>query len=294
MRLVAAGQEASGRIAESSNDDQDAIRRAPSRRTMRRVALAGAVVVLLIGGVAAVFWRTGAGQHDALTSWRLQITPTEPVDGGCTVTATSSKTGETRIFRGINGGPAKYQMPDEGNWTWDVNDTSCEVTPLVGSGQDELPFERPAGYGDTDAFDVSGPVEVAVDDPLGQGRCPVQLRALEDGSVLDRATPGLDGEPELLDPGGRTGVVHLDRLLWVGDLSGRLDMPFSAPARLNADGLRPHAASAPVMPFWRARRRRSPVVRCARSVRTTPPSAERRTRVQTVRAPSTSSPPTGQ
>ena len=97
-------------------------------------------------------------------------------------------------------------MLDEESWTWDVNDTNCDVRSVAGSGNVTVPFERPVGYGDTDAFDVTGPVEVSVDDAAGQGKCQVQLMALDDGALLDSGTLALNGQPTRLNPGDRTRV----------------------------------------------------------------------------------------
>jgi hypothetical protein len=184
--------------------------RAPSTGTstsngMRRAGVAVAVVVLVVAALAGLVWLPGAFRGDSSKSWRLVISPTTTLDGGCTVTAT--KTGQQpRSFRGINGNPATYQMLDEGGWSWDVNDPSCVVTTLSGAGHVSMPFSRPVGYGDTDAFEASAPIEATVEDAEGQGACPVELRAVDDGTLLDQQTLDPDGGRADLDPGDRTQV----------------------------------------------------------------------------------------
>ena len=97
-------------------------------------------------------------------------------------------------------------MLDEGGWSWDTNDPGCVVTEVSGAGRVSLPFSRPAGYGDTEAFEVSAPIEVTVENTEGQGECPVELRAVDDGTLLDQQTLAPDGGRAGLDPGDRTLV----------------------------------------------------------------------------------------
>ena len=95
-------------------------------------------------------------------------------------------------------------MLGKGAWLWSAEDPRCQLQGRSGSGRVVLPFTRALGYGDTDAFDVSASVEVTVEDAGGQGTCPVQLRAVEDGSLLDQDMPNPAGGPVTLDSRGLT------------------------------------------------------------------------------------------
>ena len=47
---------------------------------------------------------------------------------------------------------------------------------------------------------------MTVEDAVGQGACPVELRAVDDGMLLDQGTLDPDGAGARLDPGDRTLV----------------------------------------------------------------------------------------
>jgi hypothetical protein len=59
-------------------------------------------------------------------------------------------------------------------------------------------------------LDVNEPscvvIEVTVEDAVGQSACPVELWAVDDGTILDRETIDPERGSALLDPGDRTLV----------------------------------------------------------------------------------------
>ena len=179
---------------------------ARSIRVKRRAGIAGAVVVLVTAGLAAIVWRSGSSGRDVTTSWRLFITPLQTESVHCTVTATNSKSGQSRRFEGINGRAASYQMLGKGDWRWSADDPRCQLDEQSGAGRIRLPLLRAFGYGDTDAFAASTSVVVTVEDAGGQGKCPVELRAVDDGRLLDQDLPDPAGGSVELDSKGSTPV----------------------------------------------------------------------------------------
>ena len=138
--------------------------------------------------------------------WRLVIDQTDP-SVNCPLTLTNNITGETITTGDVSGPRASFQVrgdPDQ----WDVTGPdSCLWHEEPGAGDAVLPFTRALGYGDTDAFDIDGPITVAIEDPAGQATCVVTLHDLADGRSLGQSTltPTI-ADAATLDPGDTTRV----------------------------------------------------------------------------------------
>lgn len=138
--------------------------------------------------------------------WRIVVDQTDP-SVNCPLTLTNDLTGEKITTGDVSGPRASFQVrgdPDQ----WDVTGPDgCIWHEEPGAGDAVLPFTRPLGYGDTDAFDTDGPITVAIEDPAGQATCVVTLHDLADGRILDQSTlMPTTAEAATLDPGGTTRV----------------------------------------------------------------------------------------
>lgn len=139
--------------------------------------------------------------------WRLVVDQIDP-SVNCPLTLTNNVTGDEITTGEVNGPTASFQVrgdPDQ----WEVTDgpASCVWREEPGAGDAVLPFTRPVGYGDTDAFNTEGPITVAIEDPGGQDECVVTLRDLADGRPLDQSTlEPTTAETATLDPGDATRV----------------------------------------------------------------------------------------
>ena len=190
-------------------------------RSWRKVAYAVAAVVLL--GSAVVVGRllasdssgsdssgpsTGgssetSGTFAAQAPWRIVIRDNiEGDDVGCDVTLTNTGSEDQRTWEALYGEFRSFQMPDSGNFRYEVSDPGCQVLQRRGAGLVELPFDFRTGIGDTDAFKTSGPVKVEVLDFTGNPECDFELRAIEAGRVLDFGKVAEGGAPLTLDPQG--------------------------------------------------------------------------------------------
>ena len=183
--------------------------RPPGRLAFRsRRALLAATALVVVAVATAVVLVVTHRQRGSGSAWRMVIAG-NAVGNGCTVTLTNSGTGETRAFEKVYG-TVSHQLLDEGAWTWTTSDPHCVVTARSGPGAAELPLVQRAGFGDSDAFRLDGPLSVTVLDNSGQKSCDIELRSVGTGKILDFGTATQGGPPAILDPSGESQVYIAD------------------------------------------------------------------------------------
>jgi len=189
-----------------------------SRRTVTLVAV---IAVAAAGGGIAGVLLTGnrpnqspPSQTAGYTSpntftytspWRLKISgaDTTAVDG-CSVALVDARSG-TRLRQVADKvyGTEIYQISDTGTFRWRVNDRTCAVVTLPGTGTTGLPLVVPATKGDTAAFPAPAKVTVQVTDWGGSSTCDLGLYDPVGGILLDFTTADkTQGDTVTLDPGG--------------------------------------------------------------------------------------------
>ncbi|HZN18324.1 MAG TPA: caspase family protein [Micromonosporaceae bacterium] len=182
----------------------------------RLVYASGAVAVLVVAAMAVLLIADsdtarkggvrGQGEFTATSPWRLVIRDNiSGMDNGCDVTvARTDGGGQKRILDDIYGAKS-FQVHESGDFRWEASDPGCLVTQRPGPGKAVLPFAQDSG-GDTDAFEVGGPIAVQVVDFNGNSECKFVLHDATDGRQLDFGSVRQGDGPHLLDPGGRPQV----------------------------------------------------------------------------------------
>ncbi len=177
------------------------------------VAVAAAAVALLLPdrGPPTTEGQLRADEFTATSPWRLVIRDNiSGMDNGCDVTVTNLDNDEPLPVPTDVYGTTTFQIRDTGSYRWKANDSECLVVVRAGPGKVALPFGHDAG-GDTDAFDVEGPVTVEVLDFHGNSGCDFVLHDAADGRQLDFASVQKGGSRISLDP-GRQSQVYLANL----------------------------------------------------------------------------------
>ncbi|XVU23777.1 caspase family protein [Actinoplanes sp. CA-054009] len=194
----------------------------PSKPGRRRLyAFAAAGVAVLAGGAVAVtlllsdsgdpasYAQDGplpAGNFEAAAPWRLLIRDNiQGNDVGCTVSMVHNDSGQPIALPTAVYAPMSFQIQRDGTFNWSVNDPGCLTTLQSGAGQATLPFVQ-STLGDTDAFDVTGPIAIEVIDFHGNNSCEFTLRDAGSGGQLDFGSVPKGGGPLTLRPGGSEKV----------------------------------------------------------------------------------------
>ncbi len=188
-------------------------------RPRRTALLIAAAVAVAVGGTVAGVLLTQGGQGEnpppaaggstvsaafTYTSpWRLKISG-EHVNAtdGCSVSVISARSGaEVRSVDTVYGTEI-YQVSDTGTFRWRVNDPTCAVVTLPGTGTAALPLVVPPGRGDTPVFPVSTKITVRVTDWSGSSSCDLGLYDPATGVLLDFGKADqTKGDTVPLDPG---------------------------------------------------------------------------------------------
>ena len=190
----------------------------PGRPRRTALLIAAAVAVVAVGGTVAGVLLTQDGQggnppapggptvSGAFTyssPWRLKISG-EHVNAteGCTVSVINARSGaEVRNVDKVYGTEI-YQVSDTGTFRWQVNDPTCAVVTLPGTGNATLPLVVPPARGDTPVFPVSTKIAVRVTDWSGSSSCDLGLYDPATGVLLDFGTADqTKGDTVALDPG---------------------------------------------------------------------------------------------
>jgi hypothetical protein len=180
------------------------------------LAAAGTAAILLIldrGDSPREAGRLASNELTAAAPWRLVISDKiEAGDNGCTVTLTSTDTGDQTVFENV-WGTKTFQIQTTGKFRWEANDAGCLVVQHPGSGEAVLPFSQKADTGDTDVFaapEAPGKVAVQVLAFNSYGECEFELHDAADGRLVDLGTVPQGKGPLLLEPNGRSHVYLAD------------------------------------------------------------------------------------
>jgi hypothetical protein len=190
-----------------------------SRRTVTIVAV---IAVAAAGGGIAGALLTGNGPQggspparvvgytspDTYTftsPWRLKISGTHTTaPDGCAASVVDARSGtEIRQVADQVYGTETYQISDTGTFRWRVNDQTCAVVTLPGTGTATLPLNVPPSRGDTAVFTAPAKVAVHVTDWGGSLTCDLGLYDPVSGALLNFATADkTQGDTVTLDSGG--------------------------------------------------------------------------------------------
>jgi uncharacterized caspase-like protein len=172
--------------------------RAPSARRRWAVLVGVAAVLAAVAVVALLLAHrttttvtsSTSGTYTTDGPWRLLLRDTfVGNDPGCTISLVEADSGQpvplpTRALYS----PIQWQIQHTGTLEWHVNDRSCVVTPLAGTGSLTLPTLVSPTNGDSDAFPVHGNLTVQVTDIDGNSRCTITLVDAATGTPLDAPT----------------------------------------------------------------------------------------------------------
>jgi hypothetical protein len=149
-----------------------------------------------------------AGELNATGPWRLVVGDhAVGADPGCTFRVVDADAGRTvRTFESVFAKTQQIQMRERGRFRFRVSSDSCLLEPSDGAGERSLPFDWPAGQGDSDAFSTDGKVVVSPSLPQGTTSCDVLLRSVADGHLVAARTMRRGQGEVTLDPGGSAAV----------------------------------------------------------------------------------------
>ena len=202
-----------------SRPAEDLPRAVPSRR--RRWWWLAAAAAALVTAVAIGSWALGrsgggagdgggsvassatSGQFRVEAPWRLGLN--DQSGQGCEITVTDEQGAQSLSVEDAYG-DRTYQMHASGTVSWETNDPLCELFQQSGAGEVSPPFEQECCVGDTPAFEAGDEVVAEITDLNGNPECELQLRAVEDGRLLDQGTGQRVGVSISLETSGTSPV----------------------------------------------------------------------------------------
>ena len=138
--------------------------------------------------------------------WRLVIR-NDGSSNGCTLTLVNSDTRETWTNPYAVHDTASFLIPQGGTFRWSV-ESGCTVVSRPGPGSLTLPAVVDGG-GTSDAFEPPAVITVRVKDFHGNQRCPLELKDVVGGTVVDIGELNKQQDSVTLQPKGRR-LVYLN------------------------------------------------------------------------------------
>jgi hypothetical protein len=186
------------------------------RERWRTYAVAGALVVAAIAGIAAyAVFSSPAPEFsfrdsvvESIGPWRLHIVDSGDATGdpGCSVTLTDLDRGTKSTIPSYPAyGESMWQMQATGRFRLEPSYGGCEINAEDGAGDARLPLKVIGG--DSESFNPSGTFTVQVDEGEFNGdTCDIVLRDGETGTIVDRASVTQQSPTQEMDPGPRSSL----------------------------------------------------------------------------------------
>ena len=185
------------------------------RERWRTYAVAGALVIAAIAGVAAYnVFSSPAPEFsfkdnvvEAAGPWRLHIFNRGEATGdpGCTVTLTDLDRGnKSTVPTYPTYGESIWQMQATGSFRLEPSYGGCEINAEEGAGDASFPLT--VFRGDSESFNPSGTFTIHVDNGDFGGTCQIVVRDGETGTIVDQVAVTLQSPTQEMEPGSRSSL----------------------------------------------------------------------------------------